>query len=378
VQELKDAIARLRIATWAEDGDAVDGLEEALRAWGPDAPKVAHAAVALDDGQPEVALERLETASVMQPMVRHEAAILRAEALLELGKTADALAALDGKDGDDVAVVKAKALARSRRVDEAVALIDGVLARDPSHWEARYGRAVLWLGAGRASEALDILGALIQENPLDPRPYRATIKVFLVAGDPAAAIPLVEGLIENPLLGSPALAMDLAELYAATGDTDRLPTVLSSVTRAARVGAVQALALATLWQEVPSSGAIRHLRDAFDGAPVASVLEALALEVEGRDEEAVALFEASGVDHWLVHERIAAHRLGTDRELALGHLERAMSLGRNPAIRLTKAVADLATEPERAVEELEFARDNKAFRPTIRRRAALALDAFQG
>lgn len=379
VDEFADAVARVRVATFADDHDDVEGLREAVLAWGPDALKVADAAVALDRGDPLAALELLDAATVMQAPARAVANRLRAEAHLDAGRPQDAIVALAGLVGDEALVTRAKALFRLRRPEEAEALLDDVLGRDPENWEARYGRAAVWLSTQRLREAVDLLGALQAEHPLDPRPYRALAKVFLLTGAPEKGIPFLERLLDHRLLASPAVAIDLAELYAAVGERERLPVVLEAVTRAARVGPGQAVALASLWQEVPSSGAIRHLADAFADHPVAPLLEGLALEVDGRDAEALAAFShAAELEHWLVHERLAAHLLAAEeRERALHHLAIAERMApRTPAVRLTRAVADLATDPDAAVAALRYAADMPAFRATVRLRARRALDAI--
>lgn len=372
-----DAIARIRIATWASDDEAVAGLREAALGWGPDTGAVADAAVALDRGDCEAALSALNTAHILQREARDEATRLRAEALLESGRPADALMVLDGLDGLDAEVSRARALFRLRRTDEATELLDAVLAREPSHWEARLGRAVTHLAQGQVEPAMALLTTLRQDQPLDPRPYRALAKVFLLTGDVHKGAAFLETLLDNGLLASPAIAIDLAELYAVSGDTERLPTVLSAVTRAALVGPLQAIELARLWQEVPSSGAIRHLAASFDGQPVQALLVALAVEVEGGD--ALSALEDVHMDHWLVHERLAAHLLAAERrDEAVIHVQKATALApRTAAVKITAAVADLATSPEAAIQALRTAAEHPSLRATERRRAQAALNVLQ-
>ena len=372
-----DAIARIRIATWAEDDETVAGLREAALSWGPDAGKVADAALALDRGQTDEAVAFLNQAHILQHEARDEASRLRAEALLEGGRPADALMILEGMPGDGAATSKARALFRLRRADDAVAVLDEVLSRDPDHWEARLGRAVLHLSQGQVEAAMPMLEKLRGDQPLDPRPYRALAKVFLLTGDAVKGASFLELLLENQLIASPAIAIDLAELYAVSGQTDRLPTVLESVTRAAKVGTKQAIELARLWQEVPSSGAIRHLAQAMGERPVSALLNALAVEVEGGD--ALEAFQAvSGVDHWLVHERLAAHLLAAERpDDAEPHVAQAQKMApRTAAVRITVAVAALHTDASTATDQLRAAAAHPSLRASERRRAQRALAAI--
>lgn len=372
-----DAIARIRIATWAQADDDVPGLREAALSWGPDAGKVADAAVALDRGDAPAALAALNQAHILQQEARDEASRLRAEALLESGRPQDALLVLQGMAGDDAAVSRARALFRLRRTDEAVPLLDEVLARDPSHWEARLGRAVTYLSVGDVQPAIELLQELREEQPLDPRPYRALIKVFLLTGEPAAGVRLVKLLLDNRLLASPAIAMDLAELYAASDQTDELPVVLDAVTRAAQVGPAQAIELASLWQEVPSSGAIRHLAQAQSHPGTVALLGVLADEIEGNDV-LDALLGIDGLEHWLLYERRAAHLLAAERrEEALEQLVLAEQLApRTAAVKLTRAVADLGgSDAQRGIAALRTAAEHPSLRASVRRRAQRALAA---
>ncbi|MFT6143116.1 MAG: thioredoxin-like negative regulator of GroEL [Myxococcota bacterium] len=167
-----------------------------------------------------------------------------------------------------------------RRSDDANPLLTQVLQADPTHWEARLGQAVIALSTGQVGEALPLFHALRTDNPLDPRPSRGIAEGFLLLEQPQTGVVHLEDLLKNPLLASPAVAMDLAELYATAGWTDKLQTVLEAVTRASRVGPSHAIELARLWQDVHSSGAIRHIADAFTGQDVHPLLIALAIEVE--------------------------------------------------------------------------------------------------
>jgi predicted Zn-dependent protease len=263
-----------------------------------------------------------------------------------------------------------------RRPDDATTRLANVLHADPIHWEARLGQAVIALSLGDLSTAIALADALRTDNPLDPRPYRTIAKAFLIMGQAERGIAHLEDLLNNPLLASPAVAMDLAELYAVAGRTDKLPVVLEAVTRAARVGPSHAIELARLWQEVPSSGAIRHIAASFTGQDVHALLIALAVEVEGGD--ALAAFgQVTNVDHWLVDERLAAHLLAAERPQdaqphVLAALERAP---RTAAVRITAAIADLHINPEAGWAALQTAAKHPSLRASERRRAQQALAA---
>ncbi len=371
-----DAIARVRIATWAEDDDTVAGLREALLSWGPDAGLVADAAVAMDHGDANAALTALDAVALLQPDARPAAALQRSEALTKLGRHDEALTALQALSGPDADVAKARVLFRMRRPDDATALLTDVLKADATHWEARLGKSVLALSQGDLATAIALADALRTDNPLDPRPYRTIAKAFLIMGQPERGIAHLEDLLNNPLLGSPAVAMDLAELYAVAGQTDQLPVVLEAVTRASRVGPTHAVELARLWQEVPSSGAIRHIAEAFMGQDVHALLIALAVEVEAGD--ALSAFgQVTHIDHWLVHERLAAHLLAAERpQDAQPHVLAAQEAApRTAAVRITAAIADLHTNPDAGWAALQTAAKHPSLRASERRRAQRALAA---
>lgn len=364
------------MATWAEDDDTVAGLREALRSWGPDAGLVADAAIAMDRGAPGEALDKLNAIALLQPEARTDATRIRVDALTQLGRYPEALDASTPLTGPDALAVRARTLFRMRKPNDATALLTEALNADPSHWEARLGTAVIALSAGDLSVALPLLDALRADNPLDPRPYRSIAKAFLLMGEPERGIAHLHELLTNPLLAAPAVAMDLAELYAVAGRTDALPTVLHSVTRAARIGPLQVIELARLWQEVPSSAAIRHLADGFIGHAVRPLLVALAVEVEGGD--ALAAFEAVvNVDHWLVHERLAAHLLASDRpDDAAPHVASAQRRApRTAAVRLTAATLDLYRNADAGWQALQTAAHHSSLRASERRRAQRALAA---
>lgn len=159
----------------------------------------------------------------------------RAHALLKLDRPEDALASIDrcltmewpsDLTGDYAiktykgAVLKAQALVRLGRADEALTLVEGALEMDPGFGIAHYAKALALEALGRVPEAaFSYLEAAKQPGMEGCRLLGA--KAFAKAGDPAKASIVFEVLMaETPR--DPEVAAGLIQSLEQIGDLDRL------------------------------------------------------------------------------------------------------------------------------------------------------------
>jgi tetratricopeptide (TPR) repeat protein len=113
-----------------------------------------------------------------------------------------------------------------RRWAEAARAMEAVETGSIYHLEARLhlGNALSHLG--RHDDALEVLDALAESDPLDARVVTARASARLRAGDEAAAIALIEAALESAPL-EPLLVEALAGLHDASGRPDEALSVLS-------------------------------------------------------------------------------------------------------------------------------------------------------
>ena len=159
--------------------------------------------------------------------------------------------------------------------------------------EIEYAKAVSLLQQGRAAEASELLGNVLQLDPGNTS-ARQTLAGLLVAGKHygEAERSLQDGLKLNP--GQTGLAMILARLQVEQGDTQRgLKTLLQSVPYAAELPDYQAFLAALLQREGRHKEAIEHYLQALRKVPGSGVWLmglGISLQAENRLAEAQEAF----------------------------------------------------------------------------------------
>jgi len=159
--------------------------------------------------------------------------------------------------------------------------------------EIEYAKAVSLLQQGRAAEASELLGNVLQLDPGNTA-ARQTLVGLLVAGKRygEAERSLQDGLKLNP--GQTGLAMILARLQVEQGDTRRgLNTLLQSVPYAAELPDYQAFLAALLQREGRHKEAIEHYLQALRKVPGSGVWLmglGISLQAENRLAEAQEAF----------------------------------------------------------------------------------------
>lgn len=159
--------------------------------------------------------------------------------------------------------------------------------------EIEYAKAVSLLQQGRAAEASELLGNVLQLDPGNTA-ARQTLVGLLVAGKRygEAERSLHDGLKLNP--GQTGLAMILARLQVEQGDTQRgLKTLLQSAPYAAELPDYQAFLAALLQREGRHKEAIEHYLQALRKVPGSGVWLmglGISLQAENRLPEAQEAF----------------------------------------------------------------------------------------
>jgi tetratricopeptide (TPR) repeat protein len=304
-------------------------------------------------------------------------ALILGEALLGQGRLGEVERVLDeraARDPDDLdcAILRGRLRFRQGKTEEATALLLAALAIK-DHPEAHLGLGVLALSTGRLHEAEDHLRAAIALEPIDPRPWRALLYRDRMAGEVARGIERAEASAkERDLVWSDLrLLLELAELYAAAGSTERLRSLLGSIQRIAQVGPGQAVELARLWSEVGEIAAVEGLV-AVGGPQVAGLRRDLPAARAAWAEAA----RLPGV--WLPHERLGAIALSTEGPAAAQpHLDEARRRAPGAADVLLLGAAVAAAKGERqGRDRLAAAAEHPGLRASLRARARRWSAAF--
>ena len=309
------------------------------------------------------------------PAALHGAvALILGEALLGQGRLGEVERVLDeraARDPDDLdcAILRGRLRFRQGKTEEATALLLAALAIK-DHPEAHLGLGVLALSTGRLHEAEDHLRAAIALEPIDPRPWRALLYRDRMAGEVARGIERAEASAkERDLVWSDLrLLLELAELYAAAGSTERLRSLLGSIQRIAQVGPGQAVELARLWSEVGEIDAVEALV-AVGGPQVAGLLADLRRDLAAA--RAAWTEAARSPNAWLPHERLGAIALSTEGPAAaLPHFEEARRRAPGAADVLLLGAAIAAAKGERqGRDRLAAAAEHPGLRASLRARA---------
>lgn len=159
---------------------------------------------------------------------------LLAWSLLETGAVEDAKRLLEQRllvapDSNDALVGLARCHFRLRNPEDARGLIDQVIAEDPEHFEAWYGRGVSELALGQVEVALEALQRANELAPLNPRPYRAIARIMKMMGDFAGCARFLEEALRNPTLRSAELLMEYADILVVADQPDKLRELLAEV-----------------------------------------------------------------------------------------------------------------------------------------------------
>ncbi len=390
--ELISTFDRLRVAAALGQTEAVDDLQALLQEQGHALAALGRAAAAAGrDDWPQVVVS-LRLASSLEGEVARYASLLQAEAFISTGQPDQALDACDRwlqvEPGDlDAQVARARALFHLRRLDEAEPILSAALQRAPGHFQARFGLGLLLLARGRFDEALAELRQAQAANPLDPGPYRAMVQLFRMTGKVGPGAALLRDLLKDPLVLTPALVLDLAELELLAGDPDAVKPLLQTVREHAALEPLHLLELARLYCELMDGEALASLAQQAEASEhaqaegVALVLRALELELQGKGEQARALHGHACTKlpgHWFPHVRAAIlylyHPTERNQKAARAHCREAARLApQTPDVRLVQAMLATLERRYEARAPLEVVANHPGMRPSLRRIAKATL-----
>jgi predicted Zn-dependent protease len=158
-----------------------------------------------------------------------EAALVRAQVLSGQGRHVEAAAELrtaaqSWPDDTRLRHDLATALHRSRDYDAARALLEELVKEEPGWAEAAFLLGDTYLQQQQAGKAIAALESAVAADP-KLLPARAALgRAYMLAGDPARALPHMEAARETDEDGS--LSYQLSRAYQARGQTDRAEEAL--------------------------------------------------------------------------------------------------------------------------------------------------------
>jgi tetratricopeptide (TPR) repeat protein len=390
--EILSTLERLRVASALEQHVQVahDQTTLADRVRGISA--IGQAAVAAGRGNWQAVLDGAGSVDKLPPEVARFAALLRVEALLELGRSEACLDAARGMLGDDPGDVSARvlggrALFRLRRVAEAEPELRQAVSQAPEDFQARFGLGLVLMAQGHLPQALEQLRYAQGLNPVDEGPYRALARLFRMTGQVVEGADRIGGLLKGQLVQSPGLLLDLAELELMAGRPERLPPMLLTIEEHAALEPLLLIELARLWCELADVAAVQRLVARAEGmehpqaAAVHIVLQALLAELQGDGEAARQLHGRACTllkGHWFPHARAALlYLFRTDQRslnAAEAHLRQAVKLApRTPDVRLLVAILQVARGDHSVRPSLELVAQHQGMRPSLRRLAQATL-----
>jgi len=394
--EILSTLERLRVASALGQLALVSELQAHLADTVRGISALGQVAVAAGQGRWQAVIDGAGGAEAKQPDVARFAATLRAEALLELGRTDAALDAARGLLGDDptdhgARVLVGRALFRLRRLDEAEPELQRAVAAAPGSFEARFGLGMVLMALGRLPESLGQLRQAQAINPLDEGPYRAMARLFRMTGQVTEGAQRLAVLMQGQLVQTPGLLLDLAELELLAGNTERVPPMLLTLEEHGALEPLHLIELARMWCELNQIAAIQRLLTRAQGlehpqaAGALTVLQALEAELQGDGDGARKLHGKACTQlqgHWFPHARAALLYLyrPDDRSIkaAEAHLRQAVKLApRTPDVRLLVAILQVARGDYSVRPSLKMVAEHPGMRPSLRRLASATLGTIE-
>ncbi len=202
----------------------------------------------------------------------------------------------DGKDGAAARTKLAGLLMMEKKLDEAVVLVDGVLAEDPKNKDALLTRAAISLASEAPDKGIADLRTLLGEDPGHVKGLRLKARAHLAKKEIALARESLEAAIQvSPQ--EAAANFELAQLLVQTGKPDDAIAVLEKMQKFAPDHAGIMLGIAKIytgqrkWDEVTKIS--KEMQAKLPNNAAGYYYEGLALQGSGKLNESVDLFERS-------------------------------------------------------------------------------------
>jgi tetratricopeptide (TPR) repeat protein len=202
----------------------------------------------------------------------------------------------DGKDGAAARTKIAGLLMMEKKLDEAKALVDGVLTEDPKNTEALLTRAAISLASNDQDKGIADLRTLLGEDPGHVKGLRLKARAHLAKKEIALAREALEAAIQvSPQ--EAAANFELAQLLVQTGKPDDAIAVLEKMQKFAPDHAGIMLGMAKIysgqrkWDEVTKVA--KQMQAKHPKKATGYYYEGLALQAAGKLNESVELFEKS-------------------------------------------------------------------------------------
>ncbi len=394
--EILSTLHSLRVAAALEQHRQVAemqaGLADRVRGIGP----LGQATVAAGQRRWQAVLDAAGGVSAPEPALARFAALLRAEALLELGRSDASLDAARGvlvEHPDDVTarVLAGRALFRLRRLEQAEPELRRAVTQAPEDFQARFGLGLVLMAQGHLPQALEQLRYAQQLNPVDEGPYRAMARLFRMTGQVVEGADRLGSLLRGQLVQSPGLLLDLAELELLAERAGRVPAKLHTLEEHAELEPLHLIELARLWCELGEIEAVQRLATRAEGlehrhaAGAHTVLTALVAELQGDGEAARQLHGQACTQlpgYWFPHARAALLYLYRPDERSIkaaeAHLGQAARLApRTPDVRLLVAILQVARGDHSVRPSLELVVRHQGMRPSLRRLAQSTLATIE-
>lgn len=256
---------------------------------------------------PKAALKVLDVVKIDLDDPKNEPALrARADALVQLGQAAQALAAVDralAAHPDEPALLdlRARVLGALGRNDEARASLEKALAQDEGYAPALAGLGALAVTAGDLPGALARFDAAVAADPTDADSAYRAAQIVLAQGDRPQAEQRLRALVARSP-GHVAACNDLAWILAENGSD--LDFALALAERAVRLAPQPSPDLADTLAFVQlargdAQGAVATLEPALEAHPDSGVLRyrlGLAREKLGDEQAALAAYRAALAD----------------------------------------------------------------------------------
>jgi len=200
----------------------------------------------------------------------------------------------DGKDGAAARTKLAGILVMEKKLVEAKAMVDGVLAEDPKNRDALLTRAAISLASKDSDKGIADLRTLLSEDPGHVKGLRLKARAHLAKKEVALARESLEAAIQvSPQ--EAAANFELAQLLVQTGKVDDAISVLEKMQKFAPDHAGIMLGLAKIYTGQRKWGEVAKVAQQMQAKHPDKALgyyyAGLAVQGEGKLEESVNLLE---------------------------------------------------------------------------------------